>query len=277
MYRNGDNGGKPLLLARQLINFFDMLVELSGHEVAYAYGYLANAYGISTNEPVSRPLDPDQKVPLARALEEVEKACRPERLDLPATLAHVPRVRRALEEAATYYDVQNPIGELRSRMHDELKARLFLLVPPQEASYYNQREPFGPEVAKRFPHATTDIESASDGIALGMHTASVFHLMRVMERGVQKFGKALKVALARGKKLAEHPRRINKAIKALPENTPRLKARKAEVATVSAYLYSVKLAWRNPVMHPKATYSPEEAVDVYGHVKSFMKKLASIL
>src|SRR5712692_10396705 len=28
-----------------LVNLFDMIIKLKGHEVAYAYGYLANAYG----------------------------------------------------------------------------------------------------------------------------------------------------------------------------------------------------------------------------------------
>jgi hypothetical protein len=63
-----------------LVNLFDMIIKLKGHEVAYAYGYLANAYGLSTNDPVTRPLGPDAKI-LTDALNEVEKVCNP--LELP--------------------------------------------------------------------------------------------------------------------------------------------------------------------------------------------------
>lgn len=45
-----------LVRASRLISLFDMIIDLNGHEVAYAYGYLANAYGISGNEPLSRLL-----------------------------------------------------------------------------------------------------------------------------------------------------------------------------------------------------------------------------
>ena len=67
-----------------------MIIKLSGHEVAYAYGYLANAQGLSENEPVTRTLDPDQKATLADALSQVAAAWDKTRLDLQLTLTHIP-------------------------------------------------------------------------------------------------------------------------------------------------------------------------------------------
>jgi hypothetical protein len=63
----------------------------------------------------------------------------------------------------------------------------------------------------------------------------------------------------------------------LPEKNPSSKKRKAALAAASANLFNVKLAWRNPVMHPKESYSPEEAVEVYDMTKRFMSHLASVL
>src|SRR6266480_2752145 len=123
----------------RLINLFDMLLRLEGHEVAYAYGWLANAYGISTNEPVTRSIGPDHKT-LADALAEIEKVCQAQRLDLPVTLDYIPIVRRKLQSATTYADVQAEVGQLRERMHSELKSRLFLHIPSKEAGYYNITE-----------------------------------------------------------------------------------------------------------------------------------------
>ena len=34
-------------------------------------------------------------------------------------------------------------------------------------------------------------------------------------------------------------------------------------AAISSNLYHVKLAWRNEVMHPKQTYTEEEALEVF--------------
>jgi hypothetical protein len=42
-------------------------------------------------------------------------------------------------------------------------------------------------------------------------------------------------------------------------------------------LYAVKLAWRNEVMHPKVTYTSEEARRVLDAVKAFIEDLAAIV
>jgi len=50
-----------------------------------------------------------------------------------------------------------------------------------------------------------------------------------------------------------------------------------ELAQASANLYSVKLAWRNEVMHPKETYTLEEADNLIRQVKIFMHHLATLI
>ena len=254
-----------------------MLIKLSGHEVAYAYGYLANAYGLSTNEPITRTLDPDGKVCLIDALAHVESACQPEHLQLPATLAHIPRVRSAVESAETYADVQNPLHELRTRMHDELKSRLFLYVPMEEAKYYGRTQAFGPKVDRRFPDLEADIGEAGDCIAIGKPTAAVFHLMRVMESLVQQFGAQLGVPAVSDLNWQKILDQINKHIKALPESNKNEKENKAKLSAASAHLFNVKLAWRNPTMHPKSTYTAEEASGIYDCVKRFAEHLADTI
>jgi hypothetical protein len=46
---------------------------------------------------------------------------------------------------------------------------------------------------------------------------------------------------------------------------------------ILGYLETVKIAWRNPTMHPKATYTEEEAKDLIHTVKIFLKELAKVL
>jgi hypothetical protein len=162
-------------------------------------------------------------------------------------------------------------------MHSELKSRLFLFVPPIEARFYNVMEPFGPAVARKFSKATNDMENAGDCIALGVPTPAVFCLMRVMERGVQRLGTKLGVKLTGEKNWQNILEQINKQVKLLPNKTPAEKRRIANFAAASANLFNLKLAWRNPVMHPKESYSPEQAAEIYGLVKAFMGHLATIV
>jgi hypothetical protein len=49
------------------------------------------------------------------------------------------------------------------------------------------------------------------------------------------------------------------------------------MAEASANLYSVKVAWRNEVMHPKATYTLEEAENTLRQMRIFMHSLAGII
>jgi hypothetical protein len=40
-------------------------------------------------------------------------------------------------------------------------------------------------------------------------------------------------------------------------------------------LQVVKMSWRNPTMHIVRTYTPEEAQQIFGAVKTFMGRLAA--
>jgi hypothetical protein len=107
----------------------------------------------------------------------------------------------------------------------------------------------------------------------GRYTASVFHLMRVVEVGVQEFGTTLGVQFTDTKNWHNILEESDKAIKGLDRNHPG----KSQMAEISALLGAVKLAWRNEVMHPKASYDAEEAENVLATSRAFMVKLAKLL
>jgi hypothetical protein len=100
--------------------------------------------------------------------------------------------------------------------------------------------------------------------------------MRVMEIGVQQFGDRLGVTLldkhSQEKSWHNILEEVDKALKALPPSEPA----KANLAELSASLYAVKLAWRNEVMHPKASYSADEAENVWLATKAYMGQLAAL-
>lgn len=188
------------------------------------------------------------------------------------------RVSFLRDEGSTVKNLSSAIHHLRFRIQDELSSEFFVHVPRVDLGLYGRTELFGQLVSKHFPNSASDIEAAGSCLALKQPTACVFHLMRVMERGVQTLGKKLKVQInpevETWNKVLDH---VDKQIKALPVATVKQKSKKARFAEVSSYLHQTKIAWRNEVMHPKATYTQEEARDVFFASRAFMNHLSEVL
>ena len=198
-----------------------------------------------------------------------------ERLNLRPAVQQLERIKEALfgDNRGTLDEIKPKLLDLHMQILDLLEDRVFLVMPPECKHLYKQHSPlFGPDVEAKFPQMSEDISEAGKCLALGRPTAAVFHLMRVMEIGTQKLGDALKVQLPAQKNWQNVLDEVNKAIKALDQKAAQTKA----YAATSAHLYNVKLAWRNEVMHPKQTYTHDEATKVFSAVDTFTRDLASI-
>lgn len=162
--------------------------------------------------------------------------------------------------------------EVRSRLQDELGETRFYCLSASCAGYYSPEEPlFGSIVEARLSRAADDISEAGKCFATGRYTASIFHIMRALEAALQEAGTLLglrKVEIAWGPLLS--------AVHAKIEVMPKGQARD-DWSEIQANLYHVKQAWRNDTMHPKATYTEEEAREVFDAMKAFMRQLASKL
>lgn len=182
--------------------------------------------------------------------------------------------KRVLErkDVITWNNLKAINSEIRSRFDDELQTvKLYCLAKGADA-YYNPEGPlFGTVVAARIPKASDDISEGGKCFATGRYTASVFHLMRAMEAAVQKMSERLEIPNVErewGKLLSD----IHKKIEPMEKGETR-----DNWSQVHANLYHVKQAWRNDTMHPKATYTEEEAREVFDAMKAFMRHLASML
>lgn len=165
------------------------------------------------------------------------------------------------------------LEQIASVVHSELESRAFMSIPSDRFAFYEPRELFASEVCARFPELLYDIAEAGTCYAVARGTACVFHLMRIMEVGVQAFGRKLGITFTDQKNWQCILDQANKVIKDLPSRD----ATTVKLCAVSANLYSVKLAWRNEVMHPKQTYTLEEAHDLLMQVKLFMSNLAGLI
>jgi hypothetical protein len=193
-----------------------------------------------------------------------------------------PQIDR-LELRLTFMDFPPPgisreFRALNDRIRDDLKVEHFFHLAPADVPLYLGAEPFGSAVGRAFPKTSEDIAEAAKCLALQRPTACVFHLMRVMEEALRTLAKKLNVKtinpnIESWNKITDH---VNKVINALPAGTDKEKTRKVKWGSALAHLNSVRIAWRNEVMHPKQSYTREEGHTIFNAVRAFMIDLAAL-
>jgi hypothetical protein len=174
--------------------------------------------------------------------------------------------------------IAQAIVHLLSRLQDNLNAEYFFHLTKSDVSFFMNKEPFGSLVSVKFDNAREDIEEAAKCLALQRPTACIFHLMRVLELGVQALGKKMKIKIEpKEQTWYQIILHVNKAIEALPSKMASEMKKKSSYAEAASHLQSVRLAWRNEVMHPKQTYTRQEAHDIFNTTRVFMISLAKMV
>lgn len=167
--------------------------------------------------------------------------------------------------------LEKSLDNTRQNFLTQMNSKLVFVVDTRYAEHlYSDEPPFGSIVNDAFPKASAEISEAAKCLALQRPTATVFHLMRAMELAVQKIADNLGIVLVErvwGNLLSD----IDKEIKKMPRNELR-----NNWSAIHTHLYHVKQAWRNDTMHPKTTYTEQEAEAVFIAVKSFMVELTKM-
>lgn len=195
---------------------------------------------------------------------------------LPSALAQCTRMRDLLTQNQNPAYLRNALAALHDRIQDELSSRMFFYVRPENVDRYTEQNLFGEKVATSFPNAAGDIESAGKCLALGRSTASVFHVMRVIEPPMRS------LALRFGIDYTPHwgtfiDELRRKADAPNAHKSQALRAMDPFVKDLIGDLSALKLAWRNPTLHFDRNYSEEEADDIFRSAKRLMSRLAEWL
>ena len=229
--------------------------------------------------PISRP---GVEAATGQALKLIRAACI--LTDLDAILPELDRLEHAIWPVhpgtpLTGADgIATAITHLLSRVQDELRSQYFFHLDQRDVPFFSDQSPFGLQVAGKFELANEDIAEAGKCLALQRPTACVFHLMRAMELAVQTLGKKLKIQInVKTETWHQIMLHVNKSIEQLPSKTPAQKRKKSLYAGGAAHLQSVRLAWRNEVMHPKQTYTRQEALDIFNATRAFMSSIAPLV
>jgi hypothetical protein len=205
-------------------------------------------------------------------------------LGLSSSADQADRVAVRLSETSKIEGVEytEMLQALLDRIGDETGRQQFFMVPPHRTTFYTEASKlFGESTNAAFPSAQPEIEHAAKCLAFGRNTASVFHLMRVMEVGLRVLGKSLNDPALDPKRNPSWEailKRCDDQLKLpLKDRSPEWKTDDSFFSEAIANLRAVKNAWRNSTMHVERDYDEEEALDVMNAVKGYMRHLAGKL
>jgi hypothetical protein len=178
---------------------------------------------------------------------------------------------------STWQELKNDIVEMKTAIYSHLQTLLVMVMPHDKVAYYQNAALFDASIVAVCSECALDIAEAGKCFAFGRWTATVFHLMRVMEHGVHRFADKLGVTINPRDPWGAVLNAIDPAVNRMPAGTPAEREKQTAYQGLRASLHAVKEAWRNPTMHPRANYNEQEAREIFELVKTFMRRLVSVL
>ena len=224
------------------------------------------------------PLDAQQihdtKAKVKKVLQKIRRICIQSGLS-DAIEPELKRFRTALKNEP-FKQIASRCDHLRNRILDELAKEFYVNVHRQEVRFYGHNALFGEGVAKKFKQAAVDIENAGNCLAVQQPTACVFHLVRAMEVAVRQLGKRLKVTITPQTTWRNMTGQMDTIIKKMPNATTAQQKKKNKFEEAIVNLHHVGSVWRNNTMHPAASYTQDEARDVFNATRVFMNGLCDL-
>ena len=194
------------------------------------------------------------------------------KLELPVS---VKTAEEMVAEAKTIEALHSAMEQLWNTFVLELDGRKFYGPVTKFASYYEQPKLFGDEVFNKFPSANSDIFEAGTCLALERGTATVMHLMRVVEVGLKALA-STPGGVAQSD-WGGYIREIDDALTVRTKVAGKRTPDEQFYAEARVTIEGVKIAWRNPTMHVENNYSPERAEEILIAVRGLMRYLATRL
>lgn len=174
----------------------------------------------------------------------------------------------------TYSDLLNDLDALDISFSSELREELIFRLPSGRKDYFEKDDLFGQEVASAFPSSIDNIRNAGTCFAIEQWDACVFHLMRVLEHGIQVLATKFSVPFNNTswntiiEQIERGVRGMNSSFGADWKEQQKFCS-----AAASQFMF-LKDAWRNHIMHLSDVYDEGKALSVFRHVKELMQTLA---
>jgi hypothetical protein len=200
--------------------------------------------------------------------------------DLDAGLDRIGHVKRMVEIDASVEVLAMELRVLSQAIEDQLKRRQFIFVPVSKSEYYDApNKIFSQAILDAFPTVKDEMVEACRSYATERNTASVFHSMGILQKGLYALAAELGVDFPEGIELENWQNVIDRIEAKIREKEKALKKGQEKDATLKFYSQAAvqfryfKDAWRNHVAHLREVYDPDQAHSILMHVRDFMKEL----
>lgn len=168
----------------------------------------------------------------------------------------------------TYNDLSHELSHLNDSLSGELEDESIFRIPPGRKDYFEQDDLFGSEVSVAFPSCARDIRKAGSCFALEQEDACVYHLMQVLERGLNALAAKFNVPFD-----YRNWQPIIGAVEAKVKGLPPGKDRHFYQDVVAQFGF-LKDAYRNHADHVHDDkYDLDKALSILNHVRDFMQAL----
>lgn len=172
----------------------------------------------------------------------------------------------------TWADYSRFGAELNKRIEHELEGRKFYQLKPEVAGLFGALEPFGASVALRFGSSVYDVQEASNCFACERYTATVFHLMRVLECALKQFAQMLGIAYEPN--WDAYIKAVNAKVAVIDPKSSDDRAKREFMTKAAVLLQHVAHAWRNKGLHVGSQYDSDQARLIFQSTKGFMQGFA---
>lgn len=287
-----------IFLEKKFFTLFDV-IKLDLSHIAWLYECLCRAVNQSANEynPVDYPAFQEEK---SVWYNDLGYEC--ESLNLIFTRKQLKRFKESLvaldpslNEKLHQHRVQeyrSQITALKNILEDELRLQIAYTLSTEYQQFL--RNCFNPETVREFQDLQTDeslpvklklylrdvdfeynMTEACKCIAFERWTASVFHLMRIVEGVTKALGAKLGIEKIWYGSWEAIIREFQKHIDSKGDKAPT-----REIYVLKEILLSferVKDAWRNPTMHMEKKYTPEEVIEIFHATDWYITKVAKEL
>lgn len=168
------------------------------------------------------------------------------------------------------------LTELQSRMREELEAEWFKYIPRYKAQYIQPGRFDAPEIVAFGWDTQSEFVKAGDCFALGMNTATVFHLMRIIDAGLKSAAKPLGITYS-SESWQVVGRKINEKMQEKHQlKSEEWKEREPFYAELLTDIGAIGKAHRNPTLHDlKINYSEDEAQYLFVVTEAFVGHLVA--
>lgn len=150
---------------------------------------------------------------------------------------------------------RNQLNSLIVCINAETSVSLAHVMTPEQQKLFAPKTAHWPDVRSALPDAAFDIDEAAKCLALGRHTAAVFHCMRILEACLSKIQTDLNLQIGNNPNWGVSLRSLKDHI----TNKGSQWSHKNHYLNLLNHFQCIKDALRNPTMHMERIYVFEEA------------------